>query len=350
MKILLSKVNQLGDNIQFLPVVQALAKHIPHGDLAIQTSRTASDLYRGVLPADCIWAEPTDRLLGSWKSPRYFSRLLRQWADFGPDAIYLPFDQGSVSHLLAKLSKAPIRAGVPNPAVKAKKTLTVEFPGNPVKPVAKTEWEAAQRFAKLIAIDAPSLLEPSIPPRPDLTHLTGRIVPAPERVLIHPGASHEIKRWPHDRFVELANQLSESHDVWFYIDGKRDPRLSKQVQRVPPLALRDFVAVMARCAYFVGNNSGPMNIAAALGIPSLNFSGPSPTQWDPFWGRDVTTNLRDQKLACQPCEGVDSRVTKCANIEAPHACMKVWSVEEIAMRVAGELGFQSLKQSAALSQ
>ncbi len=44
-------------------------------------------------------------------------------------------------------------------------------------------------------------------------------------------------------------------------------------------------AVLRRCRLFVGNDNGPMHMAAALGVPVVGLFGPSgPAEWGP-WGK-----------------------------------------------------------------
>ena len=58
-------------------------------------------------------------------------------------------------------------------------------------------------------------------------------------------------------------------------------------------------AVLRRCRLFVGNDNGPMHMAAALGVPVVGLFGPSdPAEWGP-WGKGH--HIIYKGLDCRPC-------------------------------------------------
>ncbi|MDA0999456.1 MAG: glycosyltransferase family 9 protein, partial [bacterium] len=75
--------------------------------------------------------------------------------------------------------------------------------------------------------------------------------------------------------------------------------------------LRTFMAMASECALFVGNDSGPGHIAAALGVPFVcTFSGTNhPAEWGPRGERVV---LIRKKIDCEGCG-----LTLCDH----HSCM-----------------------------
>jgi ADP-heptose:LPS heptosyltransferase len=64
--------------------------------------------------------------------------------------------------------------------------------------------------------------------------------------------------------------------------------------------LAELPALLAACALFVGNNSGPKHIAAALGVPTVGIhSGVvDATEWAPLGPRAVAVR---RAMACSPC-------------------------------------------------
>jgi ADP-heptose:LPS heptosyltransferase len=193
--------------------------------------------------------------------------------------------------------------------------------------MAKTDWEVMRKAAEVMGETAPAGDDP---PPPDLGHLLDsghrRIA---RRIMIHAGASRPYKMWLPDRFVLLANELAgEGFEVVWCEEGEA-PGLDAAVQILKKGGLKEFIQAMAACGMFVGNNSGPMNLANALGIPAVIFSGPSPPKWDPFWHGEKVVNLRLADLACQPCDKISGPVNACRNTNEPMACMKRWSVEEV---------------------
>ncbi len=155
------------------------------------------------------------------------------------------------------------------------------------------------------------------------------------RILIHPGASRAYKQWTFSRFEELAEQLVARgfEVVWITQNTDDKNRLPASVIQKTPSDLKSFVNDLASAELFVDNNSGPMNLANALGIPSVIFSGPSPEKWAPYWHREHVSNLRVPDLRCQPCDPVSGPVNACQNCESPMACMNGISVDFVIQEI-----------------
>jgi heptosyltransferase III len=95
---------------------------------------------------------------------------------------------------------------------------------------------------------------------------------------------------------------------------------SRVVNLAGRVALRHYAAILKRCALFIGNDAGPMHIAAALGTPVLALFGPSnPMEWGPR-GRQVQTIYKG--LDCRQCFH-----PTCERGEL--SCMKQISIDEV---------------------
>ena len=105
-------------------------------------------------------------------------------------------------------------------------------------------------------------------------------------VLVHPGSSSPIKCWPLEKFVQWARQLSkEGIDIGFIrgpVERERGVELPNDLFSFSPPNLRTLAAIMAQTQLFVGNDSGPGHIAAAVGTATLSLFGPTdPAIWLP---------------------------------------------------------------------
>jgi ADP-heptose:LPS heptosyltransferase len=322
MTILISKVNQLGDNVVFLPVVQQLRSTFPDARLVVVTSPVAAPLYERCVERVEVLKVPTKEFNQAWRSPLKLIRMARQWRAHKPDAVLVANDQGNVAHFLAGLSGARYRVGPENEEIKTHWMLNLRSEANLLLPIAMQNWRIAQMLCAELGASIPDR-----PPCPDLLRLVGPVAVQPE-VVIHPGASRAYQRWPLDRFVELATALSTSNRVC-WIDEGSQVELPGQVQRVKPNDLASFVSLLAGTRLFVGNNSGPMHIASALGVPGVIPIGPSTPCWDPYWHNERFVLLRDRTLTCQPCDRLSGPVNVCQNTVSPMVCMKRWSVDEV---------------------
>jgi ADP-heptose:LPS heptosyltransferase len=109
----------------------------------------------------------------------------------------------------------------------------------------------------------------------------------------NPGTTMLGKRWPAARFAALADALQEEHGQAVLLTGAPDDRpvvmeVARRM-RTPPVDLAGRTtfgtlgALFAHCALFAGNDSGPMHLAAAVGIPVLAIFGPTdPAVYAPF--------------------------------------------------------------------
>jgi len=329
MRLLIFKVNQLGDNVVFLPVVQQLARQFPHWKITICTSPSAAPLYHTACPNVVVKEFVTSSFNRAWQSPMSLLSLIRQFHAMPQDCCLLGNDQGNVAHLLARATGADWTTG---PFIAERylgrllhQRVTLDFS----QPDPFQNWHLAQGLLEHLKL--PPLPE-HIPP-PELGAF-GNI--AHGGVFIHAGASREYKKWPVENFIALANRLSENHPVvWMNQNESAESRLLHAVHRVQPGTLAQLIRHVAGARLFIGNNSGPMNLASALGIPGIIFNGPSLPVWDPFWHPERFVILRDPALACQPCDQFMRPRDTCSNISEPMACMKRWSVDrvhEIAMQ------------------
>jgi len=102
----------------------------------------------------------------------------------------------------------------------------------------------------------------------------------------HPFSSVTRKEWGDDNFAALLLWARERYGfrpIIFGSPAERDraEQLAAQVQGISAagaFSLRGFIAAASWCAAFVGGDSGPVHIAAALGVPTLALYGPTDPQ------------------------------------------------------------------------
>lgn len=133
--------------------------------------------------------------------------------------------------------------------------------------------------------------------------------------ILHPGGGenpmhpNERKRWPVERFALLANHLVRTHRATIALVGaetdKDDARTiggimsGNAVDLTGRLSLGELGALCEVADLFVGNDTGPTHIAAAVGCPTLAIFGPSdPARSAPFLtkGRVIALGAEDSSL------------------------------------------------------
>ena len=147
------------------------------------------------------------------------------------------------------------------------------------------------------------------------------IVTADFLVALAPGAAWAYRRWPADRFVEVGRWLQETYNATvLIIAGQGERGLADQIERglqgrltinlAGKTTLREMAAVLKRCHLFIGNDSGPMHIAAASGVPSVGLFGTGEYERFRPWGKDHETIRAG--LTCNPCsENCHFDVARC---------------------------------------
>lgn len=149
-------------------------------------------------------------------------------------------------------------------------------------------------------------------------------------IIIQPGARYWFKAWPDERFAELADRLATDYGCQVLIGGSREEEAlaqrihesakSRPISMAGLATLKQFAAIAKRAALFVGNDSGAMHIAAAVGTPVVALFGPSnPAEWGPRGG---PAEVIYKGLDCRTCFH-----PTCEKGELN--CMKQITVEEV---------------------
>ncbi|MBF0243913.1 MAG: glycosyltransferase family 9 protein [Planctomycetes bacterium] len=120
-------------------------------------------------------------------------------------------------------------------------------------------------------------------------------IPAREgaRIILHPGAAHPAKRWPTDRFTELTRRLlKEGHLILALCGpGEEDTMASfmnltgsqEGLIAMPKMDLDRVGACLERVDAFIGNDTGTAHLAQAVGCRSAVLFGPTdPSRFGPL--------------------------------------------------------------------
>jgi ADP-heptose:LPS heptosyltransferase len=151
-------------------------------------------------------------------------------------------------------------------------------------------WEAqlheVRRWSRLLELSGITVdesdLRLSMPPAPP---------PVGDAIVIHPGAASPARRWPADRFGEVARQLGETGHPVVVTGTEAEQRSVRTVVRAGGqptssdlcglLDLAQLAAVVAAARLVVSGDTGIAHLASAYGTPSVVLFGPTPPQ---LWG------------------------------------------------------------------
>jgi lipopolysaccharide heptosyltransferase II len=330
-RILLLRLERIGDLMMAVPAIRAVRALAPHAsiDLAVGSwNLSLAGAVPGidsVIPLDAPWLS---RAGGS--SVGSALAVARGWRAREYD-LAINFEGDIRSHGLMRLSRAPRRIGFDMAGGGPMLTERVPF-----DPRVHTAVNALRLVSR--AFDVPydmldtEWLEPARAGRPRL------IVPAAARakaaqrfaslrrpiVGVQVGGGRAIKQWPPDRFGEVAAALAAAHDATIVLTGSAADRAMIDAARhhMPSSArvidlteltdLVDVAAALECLDLFVTGDTGPMHLADAVGTTVVAVFGlTTPTRWGPLSRRSRVVRI---DLVCSPCNRVRRPPDRCVGI------------------------------------
>lgn len=135
-------------------------------------------------------------------------------------------------------------------------------------------------------------------------------------VLLNPGTGWGAKQWPAERFGVVAKKLSKDGLHCLINCGPGEEALAVAAEtsseghaRMIQLSLTQLIAITRRAALFIGGDTGPMHLAAALGIPIVALFGPTdPARNGPFGTKNIVLrsplSLTSHKRRAEPDAGL----------------------------------------------
>jgi lipopolysaccharide heptosyltransferase II len=333
MKILIRAPNWVGDAVMAIPALEAIRRARADGELCVLARPAVADLVLDQPFADRImpydyrgrhsgWAGQ-DRLIRELRREAFDVAVLLQnafeaawltWRAGIPERI--GYARDGRSPLLTKAIRVPKKGEIP----KHESYYYLEL-------VRRARW-----METLPEAVAPVHLQISTAARDAAEARLCRSGARENawRVAIAPGASYgAAKCWPAERYALLADRLISEcgADVLFFgAEGEKEVTAricsnmkSRAISLVGQTSMRDLAALFASCSLFVGNDSGAMHVAAAVGIPVIGiFGSTDPEGTSP--STEQFTLIRDV-VSCSPCF-----LRRCP---VDHRCMTRISVDSV---------------------
>jgi heptosyltransferase I len=340
-RILIVRLSAIGDAMHAVPVLNALRDALPGAFLAWVVEGRTADLLRGHRALDELIALPR----GWLKSPRTVLDLRHRLRALRFDTT-IDLQGLSKSAIAAWLSGARRRIGLAGKdGREISRLLNNEL-------VAPTRTHITERSLELLA--PLGITDPEVrfdlPENPADAFIAGKIlashhISAPFAV-INPGASWLSKRWPPERFAAVARHLGQSRGLGSLVVWAGDEERGWAEQIVtgsaghatlaPPTSLGELAAIVRRAAIFVGSDTGPLHVAAAVGTPCVGLFGPMPSERNgPYGPQHITV----QKMRLTG-RGRDRRAAGPESMEAisvehvTEACDQVLDRSHLARRSA----------------
>jgi len=309
LKILILKPSSLGDIIHALPVLRLLKLHFRDAKIYWWVDSGLAPLLEG--DPDLAGIVKFERK--RWSSPLHWPEMARSIGWMRAQRFDWVIDlQGLLrSAIFGWLAHGKFFAGLDNP-----------FEGG--REGARLLYDLAVHSGPAHAVDRYLTLLPALnvpvhtnykwlPERPQIAAAVKTKWPesATSRwIAIQPGARWATKCWPVKNFAELVRLLAQRFpDVRFAVMGSaNDKPLGETISSAVPdrvlnlcgqTSLFEMIEWLRRCELMVTNDTGPMHVAAALGVPVVALFGPTDPRLTGPYGQ--IENVLRIELPCAPC-------------------------------------------------
>jgi heptosyltransferase-2 len=349
-KLLVRATNWVGDAILSIPALSALRARWPDAEISVLARPWVADLYRdqGLV----------DRLIhfdhrGRHRGPLGVERLARELRAERFDSAVL-FQNAFEAAWIAWRAGIPERIGYARDArgPLLTKSIPVPLPGEIPAHESNYYLELLRRAGWIDALPeirpvrlrlAPEALE-----RAENFLRDSGCPPDSLRVAFGAGAAYgTAKCWPANRYAELARLLVSEYGARVLLFGAAsEAAVAAEVELgagdgiinlIGRSAIGDLPALLARCRLFIGNDSGAMHVAAAVGLPVVAVFGPT----DPDGTRPLTPQLSilQRKVACSPCFlrhcPIDHRCMKSVDLQMVLDAARGWLARAVSAGAKG---------------
>ncbi|MDE3041432.1 MAG: putative lipopolysaccharide heptosyltransferase III [Nitrospirota bacterium] len=339
--VLIIKLRYLGDVLLATPTVRAIKVARPDVRVTMMVNRGTEDVLSGNPDLDEIMVLDKGSLAAQW---RLIAGLRRHRFD-----TVIDLTDGDRSAFLSWISGAPVRIGFNDEHRWRGRCYTQVV--QPV-PCVRHRIDRDLEALKPMGIQAGST-DPQLWLTPEEENSGNQLLDqlgvqrSQSMVILQPGARYWFKAWPADRFAELADRLTAEYHCQVLIGGSaQEANLAHQIvhaAKCRPIVLagqagiKTFAAILKRSVLFVGNDSGAMHIATAVGTPVVALFGPSnPQEWGPRGG---ACEVIYKELDCRACFHPTCQ-------RGDQNCMKLIAIDEVmaaATRLLGERSRAALR-------
>ena len=319
--LLVRATNWPGDAVMTTPALAAVREGFPDARIVLLARPLVAELFRHHPDVDEVMVyERPGRHEGTLGRLRLAGELRRRRFD-GALLLQNAFDAA----LIAFLGRIQERAGYPTDGRRILLTLPV-----PLTPGILERHEVEYYLCLLdglgITRPVPASLKLTVTEEEKEAMATRLALFGIERgapiVAINPGATFgSAKRWYPDRFAAVADALSEEWGAAIVVVGSpaeaplageiEDATRKPLINLAGKTSVRDLMALLSLSAFLVTNDSGPMHIGAALGVPLVAIFGP--TDWRRTSPWTSLAKVVRVDVDCSPC-----RLRTC---DRGHECM-----------------------------
>ena len=320
-RILLMRIERIGDLLMALPAIRDVRALAPHADIDLVVGSWNNGLAQAipfvtrVLTMDAGWLARG----GAAQNLGSLVKTARSWAARQYD-LAINFEPDLRSNYFLAQSGAKWTVGYRSGGGGALLDVALDYdPRAHTTANARRLVEAAFEQTADAASVAPALL--AIPPRAE--EFAREVLGSAQRPLVgvHTSGGREIKQWDPGRFAAVARRLVQERHATIVLTGSREDRglvdgvkAQLPAERTVDLTGRgdlvETAAILERLDLLITGDTGPMHLAAAVGTPIVAVFGPSdPARYAPQGPLDRVVRI---DLPCAPCNRIRLPPARCA--------------------------------------
>lgn len=311
-RILVLNRNQIGDCVLTTPMLRALKRRFPRARVFVSIPKSNQDLLVTNPHVDEIVLRPRR---SSWAAKCRFAFQMRR-AHYD---LIISLQEKSLFYAWATHSTGLLNPR--RPVNVALEHLRTRRWYQHISPVRADQHEVLKylEIAHMLGCPrehSPVLeLEPPADARAQVQRFLGDrcLNPDARFIGINPGGTKREKRWPVERFAQVADRLHTELGLTVMVlggptDREMAARIAQRMQHRPVVvagraSLGETAAYLERCAILVTGDTGPMHMAVAMAVPVVALFGPtSPIKFGPFTTLGVTVKHDEPCPRCpKPC-------------------------------------------------
>ena len=322
-RIVIRGPNWVGDAVLAIPAMKAVREHFPQAEITLLVRPWVAGLFTSAPFVDTVWSETKPAGIGGW------NRLARSIRNRGFDlALLLP--NSFESALMMFIGGVPRRVGYATDGRRWMLTDSIT-PADGFKHQAHYYLDLVKSLS--VSVSQPSIeIEATPKERADARKLlaSAGIGASASFMVLNAGAAYgSAKRWHEDRFAMVADTMARELGLQAALIGSESERPIAEKIRAQmktsagvlngQTSLETLVGVLAESSLMITNDSGPMHIAAALGVPTVAVFGSTDDRvTSPLGAR---TRIVKHAVECSPC-----LLRECP---IDHRCMNGVTVEDV---------------------
>jgi heptosyltransferase-1 len=329
-RIAIVRFTSLGDVVHTLPVAAALRRHEPTARVIWLVEEHEQILLAGNPIVDDVLLVPLRRWREALTSPGGFGTIRRELAALRQRLRELRIDvaidvQGWAHKTspFVRMTQAPLRVGFDRRY--ARDPVSTLFTTARVTPPSSAKHVVDLNLCLLgpVGIAEPGKAEFPLPPWPDAdariaAWLRDRAIRTPRIVALLPSTRGPQKLWPAESYHELARRLLAKGDATLLLLGGpgEEARLDQVRGSLPADraitwaggTVPELTAILRRADLVIGNDTGPLHLAAAHEVPALGLFGPTRGERNgPYGPLGGFVQSRTGRMADIPVDEVEAK-------------------------------------------